>query len=417
MNDAPLGLLFAILAALLLFSAFFSSSETGMMSLNRYRLKHLAKSLRGARNAKRLLDTPDSLISMILIGNNLVNIFASAIATVIGLRLLGDSGVFVATLMLTFVVLIFAEIIPKTIAAYHPERIAFPFSHVLLPLRWLLTPFIWITGHITNGLLRLLGVTKAGDTPLNMDELRTILDEEGQAIPQRRRGMLLNILELEEVSVDHIMIPRAEVFGVDIDDEADKVLEQLQSFDYTRIPVYHEDDINNILGILHQRDVSKLVDAQGKLDKDKLRATLREPYFVPEGTPLHVQLFNFQKHSSKMAIVVDEYGVMQGIVTLEDLLAEIVGEFATANEEDNEDIDRQDDGSYIIDGSATIRDINKSLDWDLPSEGAKTLNGLLLEQLDSFPQAAVSLSIENYRIEVISVEENMIQSAKVQAVA
>lgn len=412
MNEAPLGLLFFVLGVLVLLSGFFSSSETGMMSLNRYRLKHLKKEHRGARRASKLLDQPETLISMILIGNNLVNIFASAIATVIGLRLMGDSGIAIATLLLTLVILIFAEIIPKTIAAYHPERIAFTFSHVLMPLRKLMFPLIWLINQLTHGILRLTGIEKKdGEESLGVEELRTILGESSHMIPKRHRGMLLNILELEDVSVDDIMIPRNEVFGIDLEEPTADIIAKVRDCEFSRIPVYRG-DIDNIQGVIYQRDIIKLLGDHQDVTAEEFMAVMREAYYIPENTPLHLQLFAFQKRKTRIGIVVDEYGVMQGIVTLEDLLEEIVGDFTTPQAADENDIIHQTDGSVIIDGTTTIRDINKSLDWDLPTDGPKTLNGLLLEQLESFPEAAVSLTISDYRFEILTMNGNIVQNAK-----
>jgi Mg2+/Co2+ transporter CorB len=415
LNDAPLGLLFSVLAALILFSGFFSSSETGMMSLNRYRLKHLQKQKhKGAQRAGKLLKRPDRLIGLILIGNNLVNIFASAIATVIAIRLWGDAGIFIATVILTLVILIFAEITPKTIAALHPEKIAFPASLVLLPLMQLMLPVVVTVNGVTNGLLRLLGFDPTGgsDEHLSSEELRTIVTDAGQLIPSRHRGMLLNILDLEEVTVDDIMVPRNEVYGVDLDDSDEDILRCIQTSSHTRLPVWRE-DINNIVGVLHMRSVSRVIDSQG-LDRDALEREMEKPYFIPESTPLHTQLLNFQQKKKPLAVVVDEYGDVLGLVALEDILEEIVGEFTSSLADSEEDIHPQRDGSFIIDGTANIREINKSLDWTLPTDGPKTLSGLILENLESFPDANAGLAIGRYRMEILELEGNVVQAARVK---
>jgi Mg2+/Co2+ transporter CorB len=413
LNEAPLGLLFSVLAALIVMSAFFSGSETGMMSLNRYRLRHRAKSgHRGARRAAKLLEHPDSLISTILIGNNLVNNLAAAIATVIAIRLYGDNAVVPASILLTLAFLIFAEIIPKTIAAYKSEFVAYTVSHVLLPLRKFLTPLIWLVSHITHAVLRLTGVERGdGSDHIGVEELRTIVGDAGHLIPKHHKGMLLNILDLEQITVEDIMIPRNEVFGIDVDAETDIIIEKLRDAEFTRIPVY-QGDIDNIVGILHQRDIINSVNKMGQVQRDALLNSLRSPYFIPEGTPLNTQLFNFQQQKRRMGIVVDEYGVMQGIVTLEDLLEEIVGEFTSNLSTDTDDITHQQDGSYIIDGTTTIRDINKALKWELPTDGPKTLNGLLLEKLESFPEASVGVRFEHYRFEITEVKGNLIQKVR-----
>ncbi|MBN7796032.1 HlyC/CorC family transporter [Parahaliea mediterranea] len=418
MNEAPLGLLSSVLVVLILLSGFFSSSETGMMSLNRYRLKHLRKNKhRGAHRASKLLQRPDRLIGLILIGNNLVNILASAIATVIAIRLWGDAGIAIATGGLTLVILIFAEITPKTIAALHPEKVAFPASVILLPLMKLMYPLVWLINSVTNGLLRLLGVdpSKAGDEHVSTEELRTIVTEAGQLIPTRHRGMLLNILDLEEVSVDDIMVPRNDVYGIDLDDSDEDILRTIQSSSHTRLPVWR-DDINNVVGVLHMRNISRIIDSQG-LDRAALEREMETPYFIPESTPLHTQLFNFQKNKLRLGIVVDEYGDVMGLVTLEDILEEIVGEF-TSNLLDTADvIFPQRDGSYIITGNANIREINKSLDWELPTDGPKTVSGLVLEYLESFPDANVGLAIDGYLLETQELQGNVVQAvrARVQA--
>ncbi|MFT7403160.1 MAG: Mg2+/Co2+ transporter CorB [Zhongshania sp.] len=413
LNEAPLGLLFGILAILIVLSGFFSGSETGMMSLNRYRLRHRAKSgHRGAKRASKLLERPDSLISTILIGNNLVNNLAASIATIAAIRMYGDNAVVPASILLTLVFLIFAEIIPKTIAAYKAEPVSYAVSHVLLPLKTLLFPVIWLVSHVTQFVLRLTGIEKNdGSEHIGLDELRTIVGEAGHLIPKHHKGMLMNILDLEQITVDDIMIPRNEVFGIDVDADTDTIIRKLRDAEFTRIPVY-KNDIDNIVGILHQRDIINSVDAQGRVQRDALILAIRDPYFIPEGTPLNTQLFNFQKQKRRMGIVVDEYGVMQGIVTLEDLLEEIVGEFTSNLSTDTEDIVHQADGTYLVDGTTTIRDINKSMKWDLPTDGPKTLNGLLLEKLESFPEGSVGLTIGRYYFEILEMKGNLIQSVR-----
>ncbi|WP_426417204.1 HlyC/CorC family transporter [Aestuariirhabdus sp. LZHN29] len=414
MNDIPLGYLFATLGLLILCSAFFSSSETGMMALNRYRLKHLSqKGHPGAVRASRLLERPDRLIGIILIGNNFVNIFASAIATVIAVRLWGDAGIAIATGALTLIILIFAEVTPKTLAALHPERIAFPASILLIPLLWVLYPAVWLVNGIANALLRLLGINPHTNTEhhLNADELRTVVHESKQKLPRKRQGMLINILDLEKVSVEHIMIPRNEINGVDIEDELKPIIEQLRACQHTRMPIF-KGDINNLIGVLHMRNFSRFL-MREEQTKAALLQEANDPYFVPENTPLHTQMFNFQKEKHRMGFVVDEYGDVQGMITLDDILEEIVGEFTTDVADINQDITPRSDGSFYIDGTATIREINKTLDWDLPSDGPKTLNGLIVEQLESIPENNICLSVNEYRIETVLIKDNMIKTANV----
>jgi len=412
LNDAPLGQLLTIFLMLIVLSAFFSSAETGMMSLNRYRLKHLRKhGHRAATRSAKLLDRPDRLIGLILIGNNLVNFIAASLATVVAIRLLGNAGTIVAPIALTLIVLIFAEITPKTIAALHPERVAFPASFVLSLLMRVFLPLVVMVNGITNGLLKLLGINprQGSDENVSSDELRTIVTDAGQLIPARPRGMLLNILELEEVTVDDIMVPRSEVLGINLDDDDETILQCIRTSMHTRLPVWRE-DINNIVGVLHMRSASRVLANEG-LDREALERELEKPYFVPESTPLHTQLMHFQKKKYPFAVVVDEYGEVLGLVALGDILEEIVGEF-TSNMAEATEIFPQRDGSYIIDGAASIRDINKSLHWHLPTDGPKTLSGLILEHLESFPDARVGLAIGNCRLEILELQGNVIKAVR-----
>ena len=413
MNDAPLGILFSVLGALILMSGFFSSSETGMMSLNRYRLKHLRKQQhRGAQRASELLERPDRLIGLILIGNNLVNIAASAIATVIAIRLYGDAGIVIATFLLTIVVLIFAEITPKTIAALHPERIAFPASALLLPLLRLVYPAVVLVNWITNGLLRLLGVNPKsnGQERVSREELRTIVSDPGAMIPQRHRGMLVNILDLESITVDDIMVPRNEFNGIDLDDSDERILECIAGSNHTLLPVWRGDS-NNIQGVLHLRHFSRILKG-GKLSRDKFMAELDKPYFIPEGTPLPTQLRNFQQKKLRLGIVVDEYGDVIGLVAVADILEEIVGEFTSNLSDNSDEIFPQRDGSYVIDGGASVRDVNKALRWELPTDGPKTMSGLVLEYLEAFPDGNVGLEIDGYCLEILELEGRLVRALR-----
>lgn len=415
MNDAPLWLLFSILGGLLLLSGFFSGSETAMMALNRYRLKHLRKKNRGARRAYKLLKRPDRLIGIILIGNNMVNILASAIATVIAIRLYGDAGIAIATLLLTLAVLIFSEVTPKTLAALHPEAIAFKVSHILRPLLALFYPFVWLVNHFSNGLLRIMGVNPAIKTSdsLSRDELRIVVDESGEHLPEHQ-DMLINILDLETMTVNDIMVPRNELIGLDLELELDALLDVIINSGYTRLPVY-EGDINNVVGILHMKRVSRLLrEGSEALTKEAIKRFAVEPYFVPESTPLNKQLFNFRHARRRIGLVVDEYGEIHGMVTLEDILEEIVGDFTTnQDEESDQEIIREDKNCYLIDGAATIREINKATGWDLPVDGPKTLNGLVLEQIESIPDGNVCFMSEQYRFETVTISNNMIEKTRI----
>lgn len=421
MNDVPLSVLFSILALLIVFSGFFSSSETGMMSLNRYRLRHLVKNKhKGAQRAAKLLEKPDRLIGTILTGNNLVNFAAAALATIISQRLWPDNpdlAVFVNTILFTLVVLIFAELTPKTLAAIAPEKIAFPASRVLAGLQWLLYPFVWLVNTIANGLLKLIRVDVNNPTPDNLstEELRTVVREAGSMIPQRHQHMLISILDLEKMTVNDIMVPRTEVFGIDLDDDLSTIQQQLRTTQHTRMPVYRG-EINEVVGILHTRNISRFL-ASGEYLKEELEKVIREPYFIPESTPLHTQLFNFQKNQRRMALVVNEYGDVQGICTLEDILEEIVGEFTTdVATTSSPDVHPQEDGSFIIDGTAFVRDVNKALQWALPTDGPKTISGLIVEALEHIPDTQVCLVIDHYRIEILQIKDNTIRTARITVV-
>lgn len=405
------------LVVLLCMSAFFSSSETGMMSLNKLTLAHNARSGDArAKRVKALLDRPDRLIGVILIGNNFVNILASAIATVLATHLFGEAGIAAATLTLTLLVLVFAEVTPKTLAVLHPERIAYPASWVLTPLLKVLYPVVWLVNLIANNLLRLLGVdaSQSTDQKLSREELKTVVWESAHGIP-KRRAMVTRILELEEVTVDDIMVTKSDIVGLDFAEPLDEILDDIRSSNHTRLPVWEEDE-EHIIGILHLRSVTRLLSAvgEGQLDKDALRLLLEEPYFIPESTPLHTQLFNFQKHRQRMALVVDEYGDLAGLCTIDDILEEIVGDYTTDHAQTTStDLHPQDDGAWLIDASTYVRDINKELDWSLPTEGPKTLNGLIVEQLEMIPENPVGLVIDGYRTEVVSIREQRIRTARI----
>ena len=417
-DDSPLGLLIGLLIFLVFASAYFSSSETGMMSLNRYRMKHLTRNGHpGATRASRLLEQPDRLIGVILIGNNFVNILAASIGTSIAIAVFGEPEPLITTAVLTLVILIFAEVTPKTIAALYPEKIAYPSSYLLQVLLKLLYPIVWIVNAVSNKLVMILGFQPRSQDShqLSQEELRTIVYESGSRIPRRRHGMLLNILDLEKVTVNDIMVPRSEITGIDIQDDMNDILTQIANAQHTRIPI-HKGNIDNIIGILHMRSISKLLKLES-VNKAAIIQETAEPYFIPESTPLHTQLFNFQKRKMRLAVVVDEYGAVKGLVTLEDILEEIVGEFTTDLASSSRDIHPQPDGSYLIDGSASIRDINKILSWELNTAGAKTLNGLLMEILESIPDSSVGIQLGDYYAEILQVKDNMIRTVRMWRVS
>ncbi len=413
-DDIPPAALIGLLVVLLLLSAFFSGSETALMSLNRYKLRHKARAgHRGAQLADKLLQRPDRLIGLILLGNNAVNISASALVGVVSLQRGGELGFAIGTAALTFVVLIFAETAPKTLAALHPERIAYPAAFIYVPLLKLLYPLVWLTNAMANGVLFVLGLRKrdADGYSLSREELRTVVYEAGARISQEYRNMLINILDLEKVTVDDVMVPHNEVIGIDLNDDIEAIAEVVRNSEHTRLPVYR-DNIDNVVGLLHFRRLANLASQPG-FDKDDLQGLLVEPYFVPEGTPLSTQLVQFQKGRQRFALVVDEYGDIQGIVTLEDILEEIVGEFTTDPAADDEDIVRESENSFLVNGAANIREMNRVMNWSLPTNGAKTLNGLILEYLETIPESGTGLKVEGYPIEIIEMRENRVQLARI----
>ncbi|WP_251359341.1 HlyC/CorC family transporter [Kangiella sp. TOML190] len=414
MESLSTGTLFIFLGILLLLSAFFSSSETGMMSLNRYRLRHQAK--QGNRKAKKvseMLKRPDKLLGLILLGNNIVNILASAIATVIAIRFWGEGGIFAATLMLTFVVLIFAEVTPKTLAALFPERIAFFAAPVLNLLAGIFYPAVKFINFLSNGLLRLFGVKAdehSGDQ-LSRDELRSVVNEAGPLIPSRHQTMLLSILDLENVTVDDIMVPRNEIAGIDLNDDIDYIFEQIRTSIHTRLLVFRG-DMDQVQGFLHARNFGRVLETENP-KPEKLLDYLDPIYYVPEGTPLHTQLMKFQRKRDRIGLVVDEYGDVEGLVTLDDILEEIVGDFTTEMSAINKEVQPQLDGSILVDASITIRDLNRTTKWELPTEGPKTLNGLITEYMETIPQSGTCLRLHGYPLEVLQVKGNLIKSVRI----
>ncbi|MEX0963470.1 MAG: HlyC/CorC family transporter [Pseudohongiellaceae bacterium] len=413
-DEPSLSMLLLSFGLLILASAYFSSSETGMMSLNRYRLKHLARNHHaGATRASKLLETPDKLIGVILIGNNFVNFLAAAIATTIAIQVFGEPSPVITAIVLTLVVLIFAEVTPKTIAALYPEKVAYPSSLILILLLKVLYPIVWIVNVVSNALVRVLGFNSESDDShqqLSSEELRSVVYESGSRLPRRRQGMLLNILDLEHVTVNDILVPRNEILGIDIEDDIDEILSLIGSSQHTRMPVYKK-EMDNLIGILHLRSVGKLIRLETVSKAAILRETT-EPYYIPESTPLHLQLSKFQRKKMRMAVVVNEYGAIKGLVTLEDILEEIVGEFTTDLADSSKDFHPQPDGSFLIDGSTSIRDINRILSWDLDNFGAKTLNGLLTEILQSIPDSSVGIRLNGYFAETVQVQDNVIRTVK-----
>ncbi|OBT33023.1 HlyC/CorC family transporter [Vibrio splendidus] len=416
MDDISTGILFALLACLIVISGYFSGSETGMMSLNRYRLKHLANTgHKGAKRVEKLLSRPDRLIGLILIGNNLVNILASAIATILGMRIYGDIGVAIATGVLTLVILVFAEVTPKTIASLFPERVSYASSILLMILMKVLSPLVILVNFITNGFIRILGVKARHDATdhLSSEELRTVVNEAGSLIPQRHQDMLVSILDLEHVTVNDIMVPRNEITGIDINDDWKSIVRQLTHSPHGRIVLYR-DQIDEVVGMLRLREAYRLMLEKNEFNKETLLRAADEIYFIPEATPLNIQLLKFQRNKQRIGLIVDEYGDINGLVTLEDILEEIVGEFTTSIAPSlSEEITPQSDGSFLIEGSANIRDINKGLQWTLPTNGPRTLNGLILEHLEDIPESHLSVQVASHPMEIVELEENRIKLVRV----
>ncbi|WP_429146790.1 HlyC/CorC family transporter [Aeromonas rivipollensis] len=413
MDSISTSTLLIVLVILIVLSAFFSSSETGLMSLNRYKLRHLAQTKhKAARRVEKLLARPDRLLGLILIGNNLVNILASAIATIVCIRLFGDIGVAVATFGLTLVVLVFGEVTPKTLAAMFPERIAYPASWVLKGLMVPFAPLVWLINSITNLLLKLLRLEHRKDDSLNTEELRTIVNEAGSLIPQRHQEMLISILDLDKMTVENIMVPRSEISAIDINDDWKSILRQLAHCAHTKILLYR-DNIDDVVGFLHSRDALRLV-ARDQFSKSSLLREVDPIYFIPQGTPLNVQLAKFQRNKERIGLIVDEYGDIQGLITLDDILEEIVGDFTTSMAPaPSDEIHPQPDGSFLVEGSASIRELNKEMHWHLPIDGPRTLNGVILEYLEEIPQPNISVRLAGYPIEIIEVENNMVKMARI----
>ncbi len=414
MDEFPISLLLGLLVFLVLSSGFFSASETSMMAINRYRLRHLAeKQHRGAQRVAKLLKTPDRLIGVILLGNNFVNILASSIATVIAMEYLGDAGVAVASATLTVVILIFSEVTPKTVAALHPEKVAFPASIIIRPLLIALYPLVWSLNYIGNGLLQLFGISRDAteNHVLSNEELRTIVHEASHFIHPRGQQMLLGILDLDKATVEDIMVPRNEVVGIDLNDDIETIIEQLAIAQHTHLPLYHE-NIDTIEGIIHVKKLLRLF-KNNELTKEKLKEIARHAYFIPEATPLNNQLINFQHHEKRIGLVVNEYGDIQGLVTLEDILEEIVGEFTTNPDALSPDIHPQGDNTYLIDASISIRELNRVMNWELPIEGPKTLNGLILEYLEAIPETGTSLLLNGYPIEIVQTANNAVKMVRI----
>jgi Mg2+/Co2+ transporter CorB len=388
------------------------------MALNRYRLKHKARSgHRGARFAEKLLQRPDRLITLILFGNNLVNFTAAALVSYLTLRIGGPAAAAAGTFIFTLVVLIFAEVTPKTLAALHPEKLAFPAAYIYYPMLKITFPLIWAINLISNSLLRLFGIdpNNADKDNLTIEELRVLVDESGTLIPRKRHRMLQGILELEDMTVDDVMVPHIEIEGIDLDDEWDTILSCIRNSQYTRLPIFR-DSIDNVAGVL---DLRHLIRAEGlsSFKSAQLQQLMDEPYFIPEGTSLHRQLMQFQHNKLRTALIVDEYGDIQGLVTLEDILEEIVGEFTSDAGPTHADVsaDKEHPHCYLVDASANIRALNRMMNWHLPVDEAKTLNGLILEELEDIPETGTGLQLGDYNVEILQTSDNAINMVRIRS--
>jgi Mg2+/Co2+ transporter CorB len=415
-DDIPIGFLFGSLFFLLILSAFFSGTETALLALNRYRLMHKARSgHRGARFAEKLLKRPDRLITLILFGNNLVNFTAAAFVSYLTLRIGGPAAAAAGTFIFTLIVLIFAEVMPKTLAALHPEKLALPAAYIYYPLQKIAFPLIWAINLISNSLLRLVGVDPEiiDEGHLTIEELRMLVNESGSLLPRKRHRMLQGILQLEEMTVDDVMVPHNEIKGIDLDDDWDTILTCIRNSQFTRLPIF-KDSIDHVAGIL---DLRRLIRTEGlsSFKATQLQQLMDEPYFVPEGTPLHRQLMQFQNNKQRAALVVDEYGDIQGLVTLEDILEEIVGEFTSDEGPTHTDVQPDKAANcYLVNAGANIRSLNRTMNWQLPIDGAKTLNGLILEQLEEIPETGTGLQLGDYSVEIMQTSENVINQVRIR---
>ena len=420
MQDIPLPWLAGLLIVLVALSAFFSGTETALMSINRYRLRHRAREgSAGARAAEQLLQAPDRLIGLILICNNFVNSASAAIVTLIALELGGETYAALGVGLYTIVLILFGEVAPKTFGALYPERIALPAALVYRVLLKALYPVVVATNVLANGVLRLLGISqeRASATSLSREELRTVVAEASTVIPHRHQRMLMSILDLERIHVEDIMVPRNEIAGIDVTDEWEDILDQLRDSRHTRIPVY-EGSLDELVGILHMKKVARLM-ARDEFDREQLVALARsrEPYYVPEGTSLNTQLLNFQRQRRRVAFIVDEYGDVQGLVTLEDLLEEIVGEFTSDTSSLHKDVHKEKGGSFIVNAAASVRTLNRRMGWSLPTSGPRTLNGLIVEYLETIPEAGTSLRINDYAIDVLQTGDNAVKTVRLKPIA
>ena len=417
MDDISLDALLGVLLLLIIFGAWFSAAETSMMAINRFRLSNLIRT--GSKSAKltsRLLAQVDKLLGSILFGNTLLNVAAAAVTNIVIMRLFGadELTLLLGTLGITFILLVFSEIMPKVLAASYPERIALPSSYLLAPLITLFHPVVSIATAIVKGLLGIFGIkvqTDQSKQKMTLDELRGMVLDAGHFMPRKHQKMLLNLVDLERITVNDVMVPRNLIEALDIDMDAGELRQQIITCHHTLLPVC-DGAPSNIIGILHVKRVLALLD-ESTLDLAQLREILHEPYFIPSDTPLLKQLQQFQERHTRMGLVVDEYGELLGLVTLENILEEIVGEFTTQSPSQTGKFLRQEDGSILLEGSSSLRELNRKLGLHLPLNGAKTLNGLILDHLEDMPEAGVSLKIAGYPIEIIQTQDRIVKVARI----
>ncbi len=412
MDDISLLTLSLLLVVLIFLSAFFSASETAMMSLNRYRLNHLAEDgHKAARHALALLEHTDRLLGTILLGNNLVNNAAAAVATVIAIKIAGEVAIAFATGAITLIILIFAEIPPKTVAALYPELIAFRAVYVLIFLQRVAHPVVVLVNKVGALLPRLFGLSlDKREDALGPEELRTLVKQSTALIPKSHQEMLLRILELESITVEDVMVPRSSIEGIDLEDEWDDILDQLATSHHTRLPVFRG-NLDNIVGEVHLRNVLHQ-SQEGELTREQFLEVIREPLFLPEGAKLTEQLLRMQEKRRQSALVVNEFGDIRGLVTLDEILEEIVGEFTSQVPGVSEDVHVESDGGYLVDARANIRDLNRKMGWDLPTDGPKTLNGLILEVLEDVPNPGTSIKIGDIVVEIMKSGNSAVDIAR-----
>ncbi|CAK0781676.1 UPF0053 family inner membrane protein YfjD [Gammaproteobacteria bacterium] len=416
MNDIPLSLLFSALGLCVALAAFCAGAETGLMALNRHRLRYLmARGQRRAASAARLLEHPDRLMGLLLLGNTFFKVCAAGLAALLGWRLEGDLGIVVAAVLLTLVVLVVADLAPKTAATLNPEGVGLALAPILLPLVRFFTPLVWMLNALTRGLLwlgQLVPTRGDGGESLSREELRSVVNEVTEIVPRRHLRVLVGLLELENITVEDVMVPRAEIIGLDLTDPWPELLTRLTTTRHTHLPVYHE-NLDQVEGILHVRDVLPLL-VRPDFDQASLRKVLRETYFIPVGTSLHTQLLHFQHHRQGLGLVVNEYGDIRGLLTLENILEEVVGEFAPEPTSGLRDIYPEPDGSYLVDGGVSVRELNRQMGWKLPMEGPKTLNGLILEHIEAIPQIGSHFQLAGYPMEVVEIGGNVVKTVRIK---